>query len=278
MKSNFTKQISIILLFFITFFIFSCKTVEVANETTNSNNFLSLNSKIVLDSSQSEIKKERPNTVTSKIITKEDLTTLYWSENKEELNPKYSSRTESLDNIFNPDALGQIVLVFDRSEWNKHLDYCDININHEENVVAKGFYFTKDNKEWFFKDIGFRVRGNTSRRRPQKGNGMKKNDYVQSHFALDFEEWLTDEQEESGVEKKLADCMKGVILKRFKDDATYSREIYSYNLFRQNGIWLSPRCPSPPPSPSMESSLLGNWSRVSKRSGIATLKHVSGVQ
>lgn len=241
MKSNFTKQISIILLFFITFFIFSCKTVEVANETTNSNNFLSLNSKFVLDSSQSEIKKERPNTVTSKIITREDLTTLYWSENKEELNPKYSSRTESLDNIFNPDALGQIVLVFDRSEWNKHLDYCDININHEENVVAKGFYFTKDNKEWFFKDIGFRVRGNTSRRRPQKGNGMKKNDYVQSHFALDFEEWLTDEQEESGVEKKLADCMKGVILKRFKDDATYSREIYSYNLFRQNGIWLSPR-------------------------------------
>ena len=72
MKSNFTKQISIFLLFFITFFIFSCKTVEVANETTNSNNFLSLNSKIVLDSSQSEIKKERPNTVTSKIITKED--------------------------------------------------------------------------------------------------------------------------------------------------------------------------------------------------------------
>ena len=35
--------------------------------------------------------------------------------------------------------------------------------------------------------------------------------------------------------------MKGLILKRFKDDPTYSREVYSYNLFRQNGIWIAPR-------------------------------------
>ena len=35
--------------------------------------------------------------------------------------------------------------------------------------------------------------------------------------------------------------MKGVILKRFKTDPTYSREIYGYNLFRKNGIWIAPR-------------------------------------
>ena len=154
---------------------------------------------------------------------------------EEEMNPEYSSRTEALDTIFNPDELGEIVLVIDRSEWNKHLYYCDNSWNqHEDSVVAKGFYFKKDNKEWFFKDIGFRIRGNTSRRRPQLGNEAENNDYVQAHFALDFEEWTEDD-------KKLADCMKGLILKRFKDDPTYSREIYSYNLFRQNGIWISPR-------------------------------------
>lgn len=204
MKSIFTKKLSIILLFFVTILIISCVTSQPSKPNDISKNFTnSNNSEIFLDSSQSEVKTERPNTVTSKIISKEDLTKLFWSENKAELNPKYSSRTESLDNIFNPDALGQIVLVFDRSEWNKHLDYCDLNINHEESVVAKGFYFTKDNKEWFFKDIGFRIRGNTSRRRPQKGNGMNKNDYVQAHFSLDFEEWLTDEQEDAGIEKNL---------------------------------------------------------------------------
>ena len=154
---------------------------------------------------------------------------------EEEMNPEYSSRTEALDTIFNPDELGEIVLVIDRSEWNKHLYYCDNSWNqHEDSVVAKGFYFKKDNKEWFFKDIGFRIRGNTSRRRPQLGNEAENNDYVQAHFALDFEEWTEDD-------KKLANCMKGLILKRFKDDPTYSREVYSYNLFRQNGIWIAPR-------------------------------------
>ena len=156
---------------------------------------------------------------------------------EQEMNPEYDSRTKALDAIFNPDELGKIILVFDRSEWNKHLDYCDLDLHHEENVVAKGFYFAKDNKEWFFKDIGFRIRGNTSRIRPQDFIGK----YVPAHFALDFEEWLTKEDDADKKEKKLAGAAKGLILKRFKDDPTYSREIYGYNMFRQNGIWIAPR-------------------------------------
>ena len=154
-----------------------------------------------------------------------------------EMNPSYDSRTKALDSIFNPDELGEMVLVIDRSEWNKHLEYCDIDIEHEESVIAKGFYFAKDNKEWFFKDIGFRIRGNTSRIRPQDFIGK----YVPAHFALDFEEWLTKEDDADKKEKKLAGAAKGLILKRFKDDPTYSREIYGYNMFRQNGIWIAPR-------------------------------------
>ena len=156
---------------------------------------------------------------------------------EQEKNPEYDSRTKALDAIFDPDELGKIILVFDRSEWNKHLDYCDLELHHEENVVAKGFYFAKDNKEWFFKDIGFRIRGNTSRIRPQDFIGK----YVPAHFALDFEEWLTKEDDADKKEKKLAGAAKGLILKRFKDDPTYSREIYGYNMFRQNGIWIAPR-------------------------------------
>ena len=252
MKRNFTKKILTVLLCFMTvlgmMFLVSCgdKTGGDVNDSGGSSNEsgsgstgggttvdeVVLPENLKLDDSKSVIKSERPNTDASPIIT--DFSKLFWEENKDELNPEYDSRTESLDNIFNPDALGQMVLVFDRSEWDKHLSYCDLNMNHEESVVAKGFYFTKDKKEWYFNDIGFRIRGNTSRRRPQLGNGKGNNDYVQAHFALDFEEW-TDE------DKKLADCMKGVILKRFKDDATYSREVYAYNLFRQNGIWIAPR-------------------------------------
>lgn len=154
-----------------------------------------------------------------------------------EMNPSYDSRTKALDSIFNPDELGEMVLVIDRSEWNKHLEYCDIDIEHEESVIAKGFYFAKDSKQWFFKDVGFRIRGNTSRRKPQDSAG----NYIQSHFAIDFEEWLTDEDKAANLDKKLAKSMRGVMLKRFKDDATYSREVYGYNLFRKNKIWIAPR-------------------------------------
>ena len=150
----------------------------------------------------------------------------------EEMNPEYTSRTQALNAIFNPDELGQMVLVFDRSEWDAHLKYCDLNLDHEEMVKAKGFYFAKDNNKWFFKDIGFRIRGNTSRVRPQDFNGK----YVPAHFALDFEEWIEDNSD-----KKLANSMKGLILKRFKDDPTYCREVYAYNMFRQSGIWIAPR-------------------------------------
>ena len=254
MKRNFTKKFLTVLLCFMTvlgmMFLVSCgdKTGGDVNDSGGSSNEsgsgstgggttvdeVVLPENLKLDDSKSVIKSERPNTDASPIIT--DFSKLFWEENKDELNPEYDSRTESLDNIFNPDALGQMVLVFDRSEWDKHLSYCDLNMNHEESVVAKGFYFTKDNKEWYFNDIGFRIRGNTSRRRPQLGNGKGNNDYVQAHFALDFEEWIP-----KGEDKKLADCMKGVILKRFKHDSTYSREVFAYNLFRQNGIWIAPR-------------------------------------
>ena len=191
---------------------------------------------IKLDASESVIQTTRPNTASSPIISDYDLSTLYTKKFEAEKNPEYDSRTEALDNIFNPDVLGQTVLVFDRSEWNKHLDYCAHDLSHEESVKVKGFYFTKDEKEWFFNDIGFRIRGNTSRTSPQWGRGAGEKNYVQAHFALDFEEWIP-----KGEDKKLAKSMKGVILKRFKTDSTYSREVYAYNLFRQNGIWIAPR-------------------------------------
>lgn len=90
----------------------------------------------------------------------------------------------------------------------------------------------KGNNTWQISDIGMRLRGNTSRRRPQVGD-----EYYQAHFKLKFEEWCDD----SGEERKLAGCMKGLNLKRFKEDPAYVREVFGYNYFRKNGIWTAPR-------------------------------------
>ena len=149
----------------------------------------------------------------------------------ENVGPALGSRTESLNYIFGTDSVAEITLTISRAEWDKLCTNYDKNPRNEDCVLAD-FEMKKGNNTWQISDIGMRLRGNTSRRRPQVGE-----QYYQAHFKLDFEEWLGD----SGEERKLAGCMKGLNLKRFKEDPTYVREVFGYNYFRRNGIWTAPR-------------------------------------
>lgn len=144
----------------------------------------------------------------------------------------FATRSENLDFIFGTDSVAEITLTIDRSEWNTLLDNYDTNDKNEDCIYAD-FKMTKGDYTWQADDIGMRLRGNTSRIRPQQGDN-----YYQAHFKIDFEEWIEDDTIEEG---KLAGCMKGIILKRFKDDPTYVREVFGYNFFRKNGIWTAPR-------------------------------------
>lgn len=145
--------------------------------------------------------------------------------------PAASSRTESLDYIFGTEQVAEISLNIKRSEWNILLENFDKNPKNEDCIHAD-FEMKKGGNTWKINDIGMRLRGNTSRVRPQVGEN-----YYQAHFKLDFEEWCDD----SGEERKLAGCMKGLNLKRFKEDPSYVREVFGYNFFRKNGIWTAPR-------------------------------------
>ncbi len=144
----------------------------------------------------------------------------------------FATRTQNLDFIFGTDSVAKITLTIKRSEWDTLLKYYDINPKNEDCIHAD-FKMTKGDYTWQADDIGMRLRGNTSRIRPQQGDN-----YRQAHFKIDFEEWIEDDTIEEG---KLAGCMKGIILKRFKDDPTYVREVFGYNFFRKNGIWTAPR-------------------------------------
>ncbi len=149
------------------------------------------------------------------------------------IEPKpFATRTENLDLIFGTDSVAEITLTIDRTEWNTLIKNYDTNPKNEDCIHAD-FEMTKGGYTWQAEDIGMRIRGNTSRIRPQQGDN-----YYQAHFKIDFEEWIEDDTIEEG---KLAGCMKGIILKRFKDDPTYVREVFGYNFFRKNGIWTAPR-------------------------------------
>lgn len=150
---------------------------------------------------------------------------------QENVGPELGTRTESLNYIFGTDSVAEITLTISRKEWDKLCTNYDKNPKNEDCVHA-GFEMKKGDNTWQISDIGMRLRGNTSRRRPQVGDN-----YYQAHFKLKFEEWCDD----SGEERKLAGCMKGLNLKRFRGDPAYVREVFGYNYFRRNGIWTAPR-------------------------------------
>ena len=136
------------------------------------------------------------------------------------------------------------------------LQYYDYFYKNENSVIAESYEYEKDGMSWTLNNVGLRLRGNTSRFRPQgkdfptdeTGHTMPNaewsqgyynyaatcsdNTYRQSHFKIDFEPFDEDD-------RKMSDCMKGVALKRC--DSLFSSEIFCYNLFHQFGIWTAPR-------------------------------------
>lgn len=142
---------------------------------------------------------------------------------------------QGADEVYDLDKFPQITLEFKLSDWNKLLQNYDLNPKNEKKVVSK-FSYQINSETVVLDSIGLKLRGNTSRRRPEGNNGELHNpnnpDWHHCHFGLDFSKYKPN-QKFKGLNK--------MILKWFKDDATYAREIYCYNLFRKYNVWTAPR-------------------------------------
>lgn len=166
--------------------------------------------------------------------------------------------TKALDFIFDNNVLGKTTITIPRSEWETLLENYDSYYKNEIYVHAD-YMFEKGGKRWLMPNSGFRLRGNTTRVRPQgpdythsQGNhrwsnwqglqGAGKDKYRQSSFKVSFDKFLSDDATDEQKDlTKMANCMKGVNLKRFQGDAAYIREIYSMDLLRGYGVWTAPR-------------------------------------
>ena len=137
--------------------------------------------------------------------------------------------------VFNLNEVPSMTLEFSLSDWNTILQNFDLNPANDEKVVSKFTYGNRSGSV-ILDSIGVRLRGNTSRRRPEGSFGelhsVSNPDWHHSHFALDFSKFR-DDQRFAGLEK--------LNIKWFKDDAAYVREIYCYDLFRRFGCWNAPR-------------------------------------
>ena len=142
---------------------------------------------------------------------------------------------EGIQYIWDDSVIPEITIHMTSDEWNALLERYD-KFSHNVDYFHADFTYKKGDEVTFIEDGGVRLRGNTSRRRPEGNGGELHNstnpDWHHCHFGINFRKFHKDDAHEiKGIRK--------INLKWFKDDPCYVRELYCYDLFRRYGIWTS---------------------------------------
>ncbi len=137
--------------------------------------------------------------------------------------------------VWDENVIPEIRMEVTKDEWNAFLKRFD-EYSQNSDYFHCDFTYTKGDEVIRIEDGGFRMRGNTSRRRPDGSYGHEhvtdNTDWHHCHFALNFRKFHKDKEHTvNGVRK--------INLKWFKDDPCYVRELYCYDLYRRYGIWTS---------------------------------------
>lgn len=137
--------------------------------------------------------------------------------------------------IWDDSVIPEIRIDLTEDEWNSFLKRYD-EYSSNADYFHCDITYTKGGEVTTIEDAGFRMRGNTSRRRPEGSGGQEHvtdgADWHHCHFGIHFRKFHKDD----------AHTLKGIRklnLKWFKDDPCYVRELYCYDLFRRYGIWTA---------------------------------------
>ncbi len=146
------------------------------------------------------------------------------------------SAEEGLEYMFSGKGIPEFHVTVTLSEWNRLLAEYDRNSNTSEYISADVKY-VGNGDEISISDIGLRLKGNTSRRRPEGNGGQMheagKTQWHHCHYQFNFTKYNKDSAHELHGVKKL-------YLKWFNGDPAYVREVYCFDLFRRAGVWTAP--------------------------------------
>ncbi len=151
----------------------------------------------------------------------------------------------SFESFFNTDEelkLHEFEVHITQTEWNRLLSILKQNMKSDQYVRADFIYRSAPGgeDEEFFEEVGFRIRGNTTRRLPYADG-----EFQRAHFKIKFDKRFdqiegTDEYEVRRT-RDFAD-VEALNLKwgREGDEADVSqiREIYQYDMMRKAGVFV----------------------------------------
>ena len=144
---------------------------------------------------------------------------------------------EGYDYVWDDETIPEVHLSVSLNEWNHLLELYDANAFTTQYVMAKAT-FVKDGETTVIDSVGLRLKGNTSRRRPEGRDGQlhqrDNTDWHHAHFGVNLRKYVDDEAHTIQGVRKLH-------LKWFKDDPAYVREMFCFELFRRAGVWTAIR-------------------------------------
>ncbi|MBR1872624.1 MAG: CotH kinase family protein [Bacteroidales bacterium] len=138
--------------------------------------------------------------------------------------------------VFDDTALPKMTISVSLEQWNALLEAYDKDSNTRDYIHCD-VLFIKDNKRYTVSDAGLRLRGQTSRRRPEGSGGEKHKaggtDWHHCHFGLNFRHFHKKDKDYDlrGVHR--------INLKYAKEDPTYIREKYCFDLLKRFGVWTA---------------------------------------
>ena len=144
---------------------------------------------------------------------------------------------EGYSYVWDDDVVPEVHLKVSLDEWNRLLSLYDANAFTTQYVMATAT-FVKDGETTVIDSVGLRLKGNTSRRRPEGWTGQThqrdNTDWHHVHFGVNLRKYVDDDAHTIQGVRKLH-------LKWFKDDPMYVRELFCYELFKRAGVWTVPR-------------------------------------
>lgn len=140
---------------------------------------------------------------------------------------------EGVQYVWDDTYIPEITIEVPVEQWNNLLKAYDKN-QHTEEYVHCNVKYDRGGEITYIEDAALRLRGNTSRVRPEGSHGQMhekdKADWHKCHFGLNFRKYNKDDEHTIKGIRKLH-------LKWFKEDPSHVRELFCYDLFRRAGIW-----------------------------------------
>ena len=145
---------------------------------------------------------------------------------------------EGYDYVWDEDVIPEVHLEVSLNEWNRLLALYDANKYTTQYVMAD-LTFIKEGDTTRIDSVGLRLKGNTSRHRPEGNhyNVPHQTDtkiWRRVHFGVNLRKYVDDDAH------TIQDIRK-IHLRCCNSDPSYVRELFCYNLFKRAGVWTAVR-------------------------------------